>query len=80
MSRVYTLVHVTMVTGVHCLYSVNGRVEHVPIYKRGHYYGVLNNENCTSVEQKVADLSRVGFTMYEGTTSVTLTNRLFPDK
>ena len=57
-----------MVTGVHCLYSVNGRVEHVPIYKRGHYYGLLNNEECMSVEHFVADLSRTGFTMYERTT------------
>ena len=69
-----------MVTGVHCLYSVNGRVEHVLIYKRGHYYGSLNNEKYTSVEQKVADLARTGFTLNEGTTSVTLTNQLFPDK
>ena len=69
-----------MVTGVHCLYSVNGRVEHVPIYKRGHYYGFLNDEDCSSVEQFVADISRRGFTMLKGTTSVTLTNRLLPDK
>ena len=70
-----------MVTGDHCLYSVNGRVEHVPIYKRGHYYGFPNDDdNYTSVEHCVADLSRTGFTMHEGTTSVTLTNRLFPDK
>ena len=69
-----------MVTGVHCLYSVNGRVEHVPIYKKGHYYGSLNNEKYTSVEQKVAELSRRGFTVHKGTALVTLTNRLFPDK
>ena len=72
-----------MVTGifiVHCLYSVNGRVEHIPIFKRGHYYGPLNNEEYTSVEHCVADLSRTGFTVNGGTTSVTLTNRLFPDK
>ena len=69
-----------MVTGVHCLYSVSGRVEHVPIYKRGHYYGPLNNEEFTSVDHFVAVLSRIGFALYEGTTSVTLTNRLFPDK
>ena len=69
-----------MVTGVHCLYSVNGRVEDVAIFKRGHYYGPLNNEKFTSVEHCVADISRTGFTMYEGTTLVTLTNRLFPDK
>ena len=41
---------------------------------------VLNNEKYTSVEHFVADLSRTGFTMYERTTSVTLTNQLFPDK
>ena len=69
-----------MVTGVHCLYSVNGRVEHVPIYKRGHYYGSLDDEKYTSVEHCVAVLSRTGFTLDVGTTSVTLTNRLFPDK
>ena len=62
------------------LYSVNGRVEDVGIYKRGHYYGFLNDEDCTSVEHFVAVLSRTGFTVGEGTISVTLTNRLFPDK
>ena len=73
--------HVTMVTGVHCLYSVNGRVKDVSIYKRGHYYGFLNDDNnYTSVEHCVADLSRTGFAIDEGTISVTLTNRLFPDK
>ena len=72
-----------MVTGifiVHCLYSVNGRVRHVPINKRGHYYGLLDHEKYTSVEHCVAVLSRTGFTLDLGTTSVTLTNRLFPDK
>ena len=69
-----------MVTGVHCLYSVNGRVEHVPIYKRVHRYGFLDNEECTSVEHFVAVLLRRGFFLDQGTTSVTLTNRLFPDK
>ena len=68
-----------MVTGVYCLYSVNGRVEHVLIYKRGHYYGLINNEKFTSVDHYVADLSRTGFDIDEGT-SVTLTNQLFPDK
>ena len=69
-----------MVTGVYCLCSVNGRVEHVPIYKRGHYYGFLDDEEYTSVEHCVADLSGTGFTLDEGTTSVTLTNQLYPDK
>ena len=69
-----------MVTGVYCLYSVNGRVVHVPIYKRGHYYGFLDDEEYTSVEHCVADISRTGFTLDEGTTSVTLTNQLFPNK
>ena len=69
-----------MVTGVYCLYSVNGRVEHASIYKRGHYYGSLNNEEYTSVEHCVADFSRTGFTLNNGTTPVTLTNQLFPDK
>ena len=72
-----------MVTGifiVHCLYSVNGRVKHVSIYKRGHLYGFLNHENYTSVDHFVAVLSRTGFGLDLGTTPVTLTNRLFPDK
>ena len=69
-----------MVTGVYCLYSVNGKVEDVPIYKRGSYYTILDDEEYTSVEHCVADLSRTGFTIDEGTTLVTLTNRLFPDK
>ena len=68
-----------MVTGVHCLYSINGRVEHVGIYKRGHYYGSLNNEKYTSVEQFVAVRLRTGI-RFADNTSVTLTNRLFPDK
>ena len=69
-----------MVTGVHCLYSVNGSVSHVAIYKRGHYYGSLNNEKYTSVEHIVTHLSRTEFTMYKGIKLVTLTNQLFPDK
>ena len=69
-----------MVTGVYCLYSINGRIEHVPIYKRENYYGPLNHEKYTSVEHCVAVLSRTGFAIDEGTTSVTLTNRLHPDK
>ena len=69
-----------MVTGVYCLCSVNGRVEHVPMYKRGHYYGFLNYEEYTSVELCVAVLSRTGFVIDEGITLVSLTNRLFPDK
>ena len=70
-----------MVTGVYCLYSVNGRVEHVPIYKRRHYYGFPNDEDeYTSVEHFVAVLSRTGFTVDEGTKLITLSNQLFPDK
>ena len=67
-------------TGVRCLCSVGGRVEHVSIYKRGHYYGSLNNEKYTSVEHFVAVLSRTGFSVNEGRTLVTLTKPLFPDK
>ena len=69
-----------MVTGVYCLYSVNGKVRHVPVYKRGHYYGRLNNEKFTSVEHYVAVRSRTGILIDERATSVTLTNRLFSDK
>ena len=69
-----------MVTGVYCLYSVNGRVEHSAIYKRGHYYGFPSDEIFTSVEQFVAVCLRKGFNMNKGTLSVKLTNQLFPDK
>ena len=69
-----------MVTGVHCICSVNGRIEHVAIYKRGHYYGFLNNEVFTSVDKFVTELSRRGLSMNEAGISVALTNRLFPDK
>ena len=79
MSRVSTCHHGYWCS-LYCLYSVNRRVEHVLIYKRGHYYGFLDNENCISVDQKVADLSRRGFTVGEGAKLVTLTNRLFHDK
>ena len=69
-----------MVTGVYCLYSVNGRVEHAPIYKRGHYYGSLDVEKYASVERCVAILVGTGFTLDNGRTLVTLTNRLFPEQ
>ena len=69
-----------MVTGVYCLYSINGRVEHVGIYKRGHYYGFYDDEKYKSVEHFVVDAIRKGFKTDEGRTLVTLTNRLFPDK
>ena len=69
-----------MVTGVYCLYSVNGRIRCVLIFKRGHYYGQLNNEKYASVEHYVAVRSRTGILLDEGSTLVTLTNCLFPDK
>ena len=69
-----------MVTGVYCFYSVNGKIKHISIYKRGHYYGSLNYEKYTSVEHFVAVRSRKGVTFHKGTASVSLTNRLFPDK
>ena len=69
-----------MVTGIHCLCSFNGRVEHVPIYKRGHYYGLIDYEKYTSVEHCVSDLVKTGFAADKGATSVTLTNQLSPDK
>ena len=59
--------------------SVNGKIEHVPIYKRGHYYGILGKEKYTSVEQFVAVRSRTGI-RFSDNTSVTLTNRLLPDE
>ena len=48
--------------------------------KKGTIHGPINNEKYTSVEQFIAYLSRTGFIIDEGTTSVTLTNQLFPDK
>ena len=46
---------------VHCFIQCQWESEHVSIYKRGHYYGSLDNEKYTSVEHCVADLSRTGF-------------------
>ena len=65
------------------LYSVNGRVVHVPIYKRGHYYGFFDDDgdnNYTSVDHILAEHSRTGLTIGKEVMLVPLTNRLFPDK
>ena len=56
LSRVH---NVTMVTGVQLFIQCQWEsLGHVPIYKRGHYYGPLNNEKYTSVEHCVATFSQ----------------------
>ena len=80
MSCELVLSYLMLLVNTVCQYSVNGRVRNALIYRRGSYYGSLNNEKYTSIEHFVTDLSRKGFTLDEGATSVTLTNPLFPDK
>ena len=61
------------------LYSVNGRVRHFAIYKKGNYYGPLTNEQFLSIESLVVNCSRQGF-LTEENIPVKLTNQLIPDK
>ena len=61
------------------LYSVNGRVRHFPIYKKGNYYGLLTDERFLSIESVIAHYSRIGFVTEENI-PVKLTNQLIPDK
>ena len=61
------------------LYSVNGRVLHFTIYKKGNYYGPLTYERHPSIESLIANCSRTGFMTRENI-PVKLTNRLIPDK
>ena len=61
------------------LYSVNGRVVHFAIYKKGKYYGPLTNERLPSIESVIAYYSRTGF-LTEASIQVELTNQLIPDK
>ena len=57
------------------LYSVNGRVNHFPIYKKGNYY----DEQFPSIESAISHYSRTGF-LSEDNINVKLTNQLIPDK
>ena len=59
--------------------SVNGRVLHFPIYKKGNYYGLLADKQFLSIESVIAHYSRTGFVTGKKI-PVALTNRLIPDK
>ena len=61
------------------IYSVNGRVEHFAIYKKGNYYGPLTNEVFPSIESLIAHSSITGF-VTKAYIPVKLTNQLIPDK
>ena len=75
------IVHIHCYTGVLFigLYSVNGRVRHFIIYKKGNYYGPLNNERFPSIESVIAHYSRTGFKTADKIL-VKLTYPLIPDK
>ena len=62
------------------LYSVNGRVLHFSIYKKGNYYGPLTNERFPSIESLIADCSIAGFVTEANVPAVKLTSQLIPDK
>ena len=61
------------------LYSVNGRVRHFGIHKKGNYYGFLTEEEFPSIESAIANYSIAGFLTGENIL-VQLTNQLIPDK
>ena len=61
------------------LYSVNGKVIHSAIYKRGNYYELVADERFLSIESMIAYYSRTRL-MTEGNIPVKLTNQLIPDK
>ena len=61
------------------LYSVNGRVRHFIIYKKGNYYGSLADERYSSIESLIAHHSRAGLPTEENRL-IKLTNQLIPDK
>ena len=75
-----------IIVHIHCYwcsldytYSVNGRVLHFPIYKKGNYYGPLDNERFPSIESAIAHYSKTGF-LTEENILVKLKNQLIPDK
>ena len=61
------------------LYSVDGRVIHLAIYKKGNYCGPLTNERFPSIDSVIAHYSRTGF-ITEENIPVKLTIQLIPDK
>ena len=61
------------------LHSVNGKILHFSIFKKGQLYITLNNEEFSSIEHMIGHYSRVGFLTGERM-HVKLTNQLFPDK
>ena len=61
------------------LYSVNGRILHFPIYKKGIYYELVTDERFLSIESIIAHYSRTEFVTRE-MIPVKLTNQIIPDK
>ena len=59
-------------------YSINGRVSHLPIFKKGNYYGPLSNVRYSSIESLIAYHSRTGI-LTRGNL-MKLTNQFIPDK
>ena len=61
------------------LHSVEGKILHFAIYKRGKFFVTLNNEEFSSIEHMIGYYSRIGFQTGEGIL-VKLTDQLIPDK
>lgn len=59
-------------------YSINGKIFHLPIYKKGELYGPLNREVCDSIEHTILLFRMMGIDVAD--THVQLTNQPFPDK
>ena len=60
------------------LCSVNGRVHHFAIYKKGNYYEFLTDEQFPSIESMIAYYSKTGFTTKKKM-PVKLAHQLIPD-
>ena len=65
-----------IVTG---LYSVNGRVLHIAIYKMGNCYELVADERFLSIESVIEFYSRTGLVTKQNI-PIKLTNRLIPEK
>ena len=61
------------------LYSVNGRVLHFSIYKKGNSFGFFTDVRFPSIESMIAYYSRTGFKTADKI-PVKLKNQLIPDK
>ena len=61
------------------LYSVNGKVRHFPIYKKGKCYEFRADKRFLLIESMIAYYARTGFLTVDRI-PVKLTNQIIPDK